>query len=174
MRVQAVRTTRVGRQGADLEEFIADHVPHCPDSSVLAVTSKIVALCQGRVLDPATVPSREELLARESSRYLPADANRYHVALAIKSGRLIPNAGIDQSNADGCLVLWPQDAQKAANQLRQSLCRRLGRRRIGVLITDSTTAPLRAGVVGVRVAHSGSSPCGTTWGSQTCSGARCA
>jgi nucleotide-binding universal stress UspA family protein len=75
--------------------------------------------------------------------------------LTIKGSRLIPMAGIDESNADGHYILWPRDAQQSANALRAFLCERFSLRQVGVLITDSTTAPLRSGVTGIAVAHSG-------------------
>jgi F420-0:gamma-glutamyl ligase len=39
--------------------------------------------------------------------------------------------------------------------VRAYLCDRFSRRHVGVIITDSTTAPLRCGVTGVALAHSG-------------------
>ena len=152
--IQPIRTERVSAGGADLLSLLDRYVEECPERSILAVTSKLIALCQGRIVD-AGAASKEELIARESNRYLRAEANRYGVALTIKGGRLIPTAGIDESNAGGHYVLWPVDIQAVANQIRGHLRARFGRRSLGVIITDSTTAPLRVGVVGIAIAHSG-------------------
>jgi F420-0:gamma-glutamyl ligase len=52
-------------------------------------------------------------------------------------------------------VLWPRDAQASANQLRAYLAERFHVRKVGVIITDSTSQPLRRGTTGIALAHSG-------------------
>ncbi|MGH7922098.1 MAG: coenzyme F420-0:L-glutamate ligase [Candidatus Dormibacteraceae bacterium] len=154
MNAHAVRTDVIMDGSSELSQIIERHLDRCPERSVLAITSKIVALCQGRTADPGKV-DRDQLIEQEASHYLPTQANAYHVALTIKEGRLIPTAGIDRSNADGNFVLWPQDPQQVANETRKFLCSHFGRRFVGVIITDSASAPLRRGVVGICLAHSG-------------------
>jgi F420-0:gamma-glutamyl ligase len=64
-------------------------------------------------------------------------------------------AGVDESNANGYYVLWPRDPQQVANEVRVYLRERFSRRQVGAIITDSKTTPLRWGVTGVAIAHSG-------------------
>jgi F420-0:gamma-glutamyl ligase len=64
-------------------------------------------------------------------------------------------AGVDESNAAGYFILWPHDPQRVANEVRAYLCARFGVTRVGVIVTDSKTAPLHWGVTGVAIAHSG-------------------
>ena len=79
-----------------------------------------------------------------------------HCGRNIKDNLLIPSSGLDESNAFGQYVLWPEDPQGVANQVRAHLCRRFSLRHVGVIVTDSKTTPLRLGVTGVAIAHSGS------------------
>jgi putative folate metabolism gamma-glutamate ligase len=153
MRIQPIQTHTISPSERDLFAVVDRHLPELRERSVLAITSKIVAICEGRVRPIAGVDKRE-LIAEEAERYLPPDP-RYGVCLTIKQDMLIATAGIDESNADGHYVLWPSDAQRSANALRAHLVGRFGLREVGVVITDSRTTPLRLGVTGVALAHSG-------------------
>ena len=65
------------------------------------------------------------------------------------------SAGIDESNAKGKLILLPKDSFKTARNFRNTLRQKYGVKELGVLITDSRTIPLRAGVTGVAVGYAG-------------------
>lgn len=153
MRIRPLQTHPIPPSERDLFALLDRYVTRLSERSVLAITSKIVAICEGRVR-PIAGTDKRQLVAEEAERYLPVDA-RYGVSLTIKSGMLIATAGIDESNSDGHYVLWPSDAQRSADALREHLSRRFGLREVGVVITDSRTTPLRLGVTGVALAHSG-------------------
>jgi len=125
-----------------------------PEASILVITSKIISLCEGRVI-PIAETDRDRLIEQEADYYLPASFSKYGHHFTIKNNTIVGSAGIDQSNGDGNYVLWPADAQATANQVRGYLCKRFGVRRAGVLITDSTSYPLRLGSMGVALTHSG-------------------
>src|SRR5262245_37833864 len=146
MRVQPIQRHAISPTERDLFAVLDRYVPDLRERSVVAITSKIVAICEGRVRPVAGIDKRA-LIAEEAERYLPADP-RYGVCLTIKHDLLIPTAGIDESNADGHYVLWPSDAQRSANAVRAHLTRRFGLRELGVVLTDSRTTPLRLGVTG--------------------------
>lgn len=153
MRVQPIKTHPIVPSERDLLALLDRYVTALPERSVLAITSKIVALCEGRVRPIAGVDKRA-LIIEEAERYLEPDA-RYNVSLTLKHDMLIATAGIDESNTDGHYVLWPSDSQRTADVVREHLTRRFGRSELGVVITDSRTTPLRLGVTGVALAHSG-------------------
>jgi len=71
---------------------------------------------------------------------------------------LVATAGIDESNGNGYYILWPESAQKTANNIRSYLCKRFGLTNIGVIISDSRTTPLRWGTTGFGLAYSGFNP----------------
>jgi F420-0:gamma-glutamyl ligase len=75
--------------------------------------------------------------------------------LTIKNNLLVGAAGIDESNANGYFSLWPNDPQKSANAIRDYLTKKNNLSHIGVILTDSKLTPLRWGVTGYAIAHSG-------------------
>lgn len=123
------------------------------EASVVAVTSKIVSLCENRFV-PFDKANREDLIINESERYLPKEYSKYGHHFTIARNTLIASAGIDESNGGG-FVLWPEDAQKSANSIRKHLAEKSGLTKIGVIITDSTCQPLRRGTSGIMLAWSG-------------------
>lgn len=153
MRIVPIRTEKIRTKRTTLVALIDTYVQTMHERSVLAVTSKIVSLCEGRVFGKQT--DKQSLIQREADLYLSPDDNKYGICLTIKGDILIPAAGIDQSNADGKYVLWPKDPQKTANVLRAHLSKRFSLKHVGVLITDSRVLPLRWGTVGVALSHSG-------------------
>ncbi len=79
-------------------------------------------------------------------------------ALTITIGVLSPNAGIDASNApDGHVVLLPKDPRKSSDSIRKRLEKRYSCR-LGVIIGDSRTQPLRLGCTGIALGVSGFIP----------------
>jgi F420-0:gamma-glutamyl ligase len=148
-----VQTDLVRAGETDILDFIDKFVPELPPKSVLAITSKVVSLCENRVVKIGEV-SKEELVRAEAEYFLPPEANPYGVMVTITRGVLIAAAGIDESNTDGYYVLWPEDPQASANRIREHLQKKFGPE-IGVVITDSRLTPLRWGIVGFGLAHSG-------------------
>jgi len=147
MNVRPVRT-RLFKEGEDLAAFITKHIPRLKEKSILVVTSKIVALSEGRT---ASKRDKERLIRDESEWVLSAKYGK----LTLKDGIFMWNAGIDTSNANGKIVLLPKDSFKAASVLRDALRKRYGVKKLGILITDSRIMPLRAGVVGIALGYAG-------------------
>jgi dihydrofolate synthase / folylpolyglutamate synthase len=154
MNIRTLRTHKITAQDRDLLAILDQHLAAFREGEILAITSKIVAITQGRII-PVTEADFNALVRQEADAWLPPDQSRYGVWLTIKGGLLIPNAGVDESNANGCYVLWPHEIAQVANQVRHYLCQRFGLTHAGVLITDSRPLPLRWGVTGMGVAHSG-------------------
>ena len=154
MQLKAIKTPIITVQDHTIDAILDLALPEIQEGEILAVTSKIVALFEGRAV-PLDAASKAELVMQEADLYLPATVSRYAVYLTIKNSALMPWAGIDESNSDGHHVLWPGSPQQAANEMRAYLCRRFALKHAGVLITDSRPLPLRWGVTGFSVAHSG-------------------
>lgn len=152
MIVKAVKTKRVVA-GDDLYGLIAKYVPELGEHSILVVTSKIISLCEGRVVAKDNADSKK-LIKDEADFVLPPEFDR-QLQLTITRNTLIPASGIDRSNSSGDYVLWPSDPQKSANQIRTYLKNHYGLKEVGVLVTDSGAMPLRFGTIGVPIAFSG-------------------
>jgi F420-0:gamma-glutamyl ligase len=79
-------------------------------------------------------------------------------ALTITKGVLAPNAGIDASNApEGHVILLPEDPRKSSENIRKGLEQRY-LCKLGVIIGDSRTQPLRLGCSGIALGVSGFLP----------------
>lgn len=154
MLIKTIKTPLVRVRGCALTELIDRAVRHMPEGSILAVTSKIISLCEGSAV-PLSSAEKDALVRKESDYYIPSQKSKWGITLTLTRNILIPSAGIDESNADGTYLLWPRAPQRTANALRAHLTRRFKRRAVGVLITDSKTAPLRRGTTGIALAHSG-------------------
>src|SRR5579859_132214 len=147
MNIQAIHT-RLFQEKESLERFIFEHVSRLNDGDIFVVTSKIVALAEGRT---AVSAEKIKIIKKESQRAIPTK----YVWLTIKDGMFMAAAGIDESNAKGKLVLLPKDSFKAAARIRKALLKQYKLTSLGVLITDSRVLPLRAGVVGVALGYAG-------------------
>lgn len=154
MIIHSIQTGPITHDSGDLLKLLDEVLIDFPDQAVLAITSKIVSLCEGNVVSTSEV-DKETLVEREADFYLPKDQSKYGVRFTITNGTLIPTSGIDESNGSGMYVLWPKDAQKTANQVRTYLKQRFRHDRVGVVITDSTCHPMRRGTAGIMLAHSG-------------------
>lgn len=153
MNVTPIATKPITESDKSLIAILDQYILDFSDGSILAITSKIVSLTEGRVVKAGS--DLQQLIEQESDAYLHPEQNPYGIALTIKESMLIPNAGIDHSNGNGHWVLWPRNAQETANNIRAYLKKRFSLKKCGVIITDSKTSPLRWGVTGVAVAHSG-------------------
>ena len=62
---------------------------------------------------------------------------------------------MDDSNADGKVVLLPKNSFSAAEKIRTELRKYYRTQKLGILITDSRAAPLRRGVFGMALGFAG-------------------
>ncbi len=143
--------TRIFVEGENLLKFITRYIKKLPEKSVLVVTSKIVALSENRTAVIKNRKEKEKLIIAESQMAMPTK----YVWLTIKDNMVMASAGIDESNASGKLILLPKDSFKAAHLLRSALQKKYKLKHLGVLITDSRTMPLRAGITGVALGYAG-------------------
>lgn len=138
----------------NLLDFLEKHLQTQDlENKVLAVTSKIVSLAEGRTVAKAQI-SKEDLIRQEADRYLGPGG--HGVELTITRGLLIPSSGIDESNSmNGDYILFPQHPYASAQKIWQHLRQKFQLKNLGILITDSHSMPLRKGVTGIGLSHWG-------------------
>lgn len=157
MKIQTIKTERIS-VAQDLTHYIDRFLPSLEENTVVAITSKVVSICEGRMV-PKDFISKQALVEQEADKVLAwPDMVRDGIILTYKNHLLIPSAGIDESNSDGMYILYPQDPFKTAKDLVHHLRHRHHRQNLGVLITDSHTTPLRKGVTGIALAWWGFAP----------------
>ena len=138
------------------------------DGDILVLAETAVATAEGNVirLDEVT-PSPQ---ARELALRYHMDPRTVEVVLSesdsvvggipgfllcMKQGTLLPNAGVDASNAPpGCLVPLPKDPDASAVRIKEEISR-LCHARIGVIVADSRTHAMRLGCSGVAIGCAG-------------------
>jgi F420-0:gamma-glutamyl ligase len=150
MHTQAIKT-RTFLEGENLLPFIISYIKKIPEKSVIVITSKIVALAERRTVVIKDSKTKEEAIRAESSFALKTK----YVWLTIKDGMILPSAGIDESNANGRLILLPKDSFKSASLIRKKLQKYYRVKNLGIILTDSRTMPLRSGVVGIALGYAG-------------------
>jgi putative folate metabolism gamma-glutamate ligase len=153
MRVRSIKTHKI-MQDSNLVAILDRYLASFEERSILAITSKIISICQGRTIKVEDA-DKGALVEQEADHYLPPSVSKYRVHLTIVDNLLIPEAGVDESNAAGHYILWPRHLQQTVNEVRAYLRERFSRQWAGVIVTDSKTSPLRWGVTGVALAHSG-------------------
>jgi coenzyme F420-0:L-glutamate ligase len=150
MKVQAIKT-RIFKENENLIDFIFQYIPKISEGDIVVITSKVLALSEGRTAPLGDENSREKLIKKESTFAIRTK----YTWLTIKDGMVMSSAGIDESNARGKIVLLPKDSFVSAKSLHTKLCKIYKVKNLGILITDSRLLPLRAGVVGVALGYAG-------------------
>ncbi|SFM50765.1 coenzyme F420-0:L-glutamate ligase [Methanolobus profundi] len=141
------------------------------EDDVLIIAESPLATAEGRLVDLEKIEPCEK--AMELAEEYKLDAREMELilqecdeifggvpgaALTITKGTLAPNAGIDGSNApEGHVVLLPENAQESAGRIRREIMEHC-KCKIGVIVGDSRTQPLRLGCVGIALGTSGIVP----------------
>ena len=127
------------------------------DGDLVAITSKVVAKSEGRVVAcDGSEAAKLRLVESESRRII-----RRRGPLRITEtthGFVCANAGIDLSNtAAGTAVLLPTDPDRSARRFRAEISRQRGVT-VGVIVTDTFGRPWRNGVTDVAIGCAGVLP----------------
>lgn len=157
MIVKAYKTHKI-KVGDNLFTILDKYLPEPKEKDVVVITSKIVSICQGRVVKNNGKISKFDLIKKDSQYFLPEKYIRFGVLLTVTNNVFIASAGIDESNGYGNFVLWPKDPMKEAKDIWKYLRRKYRVKNLGVVITDSHLMPLRRGVTGFGIAWCGFEP----------------
>lgn len=159
MIVNAYKTKKILPKD-NLEVILNESLPTLSENSVVIVSAKIVALCEGRVIKNDGTVKKEDLVKKESEFY--HNDKKYFVdnapLLTIKNHIVVPFAGIDESNGNGYFVLWPQDIMNSTKKIWEYLRTKHKLTNLGVILTDSYFLPLRRGAIGVGIGWCGFIP----------------
>lgn len=155
MIVTAYKTEKI-TAGASLFPILDQYLPKLSEGNIVVITSKIVSICQGRVVANSGTADKYALIRSEADAVIEDEKlKRLGVILTTKDDILIPNAGIDESNGNGYFILWPKDIHKIVADIWQYLRKKYKLKHVGVIITDSHTTPLRWGTTGMGLAWAG-------------------
>jgi len=174
MKLHAVKTKLV-KAGDNLVNVILESLKEqnlqLEDNDVLAITSKIIAYAENRLVklndikpsDMAKEFAQQFSLQPEFAELVLREAEKIYggvekALLTLKEGVLTANAGIDNKNAPkDYVILWPTNVQKWAEKIREEIKHKTGKK-VAVLVVDSGLAPLRKGTQGLALAVAGFKP----------------
>ena len=154
MRFIPVKTRKFLPPQDDLYGLLNESLPKLKDKDIVVVTSKIVAIGQGRTVPAKSMAQKIKLIKKEADGYLPQSPH----GLTLKDFTLVAYAGIDRSNAKNHYVLWPKNPQAEAKKIWTYLRRRHKLKNLGVIIIDSFCLPLRWGHYGISIGFWGFHP----------------
>jgi coenzyme F420-0:L-glutamate ligase len=154
----------------EIKKLVKENCVSLNESDVLVISSKYISNSQGRILGHNSIKPSEKAneLSRKFSinqKLSEAIIRESDVIFGGVSGFVItssdnimaPNAGIDKSNSQGKLILYPNDPYLVAEQIKRKFFLGYGVH-IGVIIVDSRLMPARIGTTGVAIACSGIEP----------------
>jgi coenzyme F420-0:L-glutamate ligase/coenzyme F420-1:gamma-L-glutamate ligase len=164
-------------RGDDLPQLILNAVKaeslELADGDVIVVSQKIVSKADGLLVDISRIkPTRQakaiskrtgkdarlaELILEDSKKILRAD--RQALVVRRKNGFVCINAGVDKSNVRGRTIYsrLPPDADTSAEALRRQL-EKLSGKKLGVIVADTYSRPLRVGQAEFAIGVSGIEP----------------
>lgn len=158
MKVIAIKTRKLIPPQDNLPSVLSESIDSLKENSVVAVTSKVVSIAEGRCIAVNQI-TKDEIARLEADKYLPREEAPDGLILhTIKDNMLVASAGVDESNGDGYFILWPKDPQKSAENIWSFLKEKFKVKNLGVIITDSRLVPLRRGVVGIAIGYFGFKP----------------
>jgi len=152
MRFIKIKTRKFLPPKDDLDELLLKYLPKLKEKDVLFITSKVLAVHQGRCVEITEKTDKQALVRKEADEYLPGSR------LTIKNNVFVSNAGIDSSNGNGYLILWPKQIQPTLKKLWQKLRQKNKITNLGIVLTDTHSTPLRLGTVGTAIGSYGLEP----------------
>ena len=159
MIIKAIKTRKITPPQDSIEDILTSVAKLIKKHSIFVITSKIVAIHEGRSIAKDKVPDKDSLVIAESDMYLPRSFTPGGwVMHTLKNNLLIPTSGIDESNAKDHYILWPTNPKRSAKYIWTFLNKISGVDDFGVIITDSHSIPLRRGIVGISLAYFGFKP----------------
>lgn len=155
MQLLPIKTRVLHPPKDDLLEVLDVSLPKLQEGDVLVVTSKVVAIYEGRCI-PIEGADKEALVRTEAdATFYPKHRGK---PLTMTNHALISSAGIDESNGEGYYILLPKDSFASAKKIHGHILATQNLTRLGVVITDSHSLPFRYGALSVALGCWGFKP----------------
>ena len=159
VKIEAVKTRPLVPPKDDLLSAFLESIPKISEKSIVAFSSKVVSIHQGRCVSKKDWPDKDALIIKEADKYIPRNTFPGHdVIFTTKNNIFNKSAGLDQSNGNGYYILWPENLKETAKYLHSWLKSEYDLKEVGVIITDSNFTPLRRGAIGICLSYFGFNP----------------
>jgi len=165
-------STGIIQPGDDIGTILFEELSRTNDAvlegDVIVIAESALATSESRLIDLGTIiPSKNALALAEEFEMDPREVEVViqesdsilggisGFLLCMKNGTLLPNAGVDASNAPpGYLVPLPRDPDASADRIRKEVYHHY-QVNAGVIIADSRTHAMRVGCSGVAIGCAG-------------------
>jgi len=154
----------------EIKKLVEENDIYLKEGDILVISSKYISNSQGRILNHNSIKLSEKAneIAKKFSinqKLSEAIVRESDIVFGGVSGFVItssnnimaPNAGIDKSNSQGKLILYPDDPYQVAEQIKRKFFLDYNLH-VGIIIVDSRLMPARIGTSGVAIACSGIEP----------------
>jgi len=143
----------------DIFALLDESIFDLKEKDVLLISSKIMAIHQGRCFPIEEGISKHDLVAQETNQYLEYTNNRNHdFVLSIVENAIISSAGIDKSNGNGFFIYLPKNPSILCEDVCKYLKNKFSLKDLAVISVDSHSLPLRYGAVGISIGAYGLEP----------------
>ncbi|MDO8594034.1 MAG: coenzyme F420-0:L-glutamate ligase [bacterium] len=157
MQILPIKTRIMFPPKDDLWAVLHESLPELRERDVVVVTSKIVSIGEGRSV-PIGTPKEKQQLVQDEADYLARFPKNCRTVFSVKGHAIVGSAGIDESNSNGYWTLWPKDPFKSAKEIWTYLRKKHNITRLGIIITDSVSPPMRLGCIGTSIGFFGLHP----------------
>jgi len=157
MIITSYKTHKV-KPGESIQSILDAYLPKLSLGDIVVIASKIIALYENQIVPLGTKADKFALIKQEADYCFAKQKNTTGLYLTLKHGRLLPSAGVDESNCENHYVLLPKNPLFTAEYIWRYLRTKYRLSKLGVLITDSNVTPLRQGVTGIGIAWCGFAP----------------
>ena len=157
MQILPIKTRVLLPPKDNLWEVLDSSLPRLRERDVVVVTSKIVSIGEGRCVPIGTLSEKKALIKKEAD-YLARFREGRRSLFSIKGHAIVGSAGIDDSNGNGYWTLWPKDPFRSAKEIWSHLRSKHRLSRLGIIITDSVSPPMRLGTLGISIGFFGLHP----------------
>jgi coenzyme F420-0:L-glutamate ligase len=166
MNIIAYKLRKIVPPKDDLRQAILDSKLSLKEGDIVAISSKVVSIGEGRCIpidfslsDEKRAKAKIELVKQEAEWYFKAPASsRYRRYFTVAGKAMVGGAGIDESNASEHYVLYPRDPFKSAREWRTWLMKEYSVKELAVVITDSNSLLFRRGAIGFALSWDGLDP----------------
>lgn len=159
MEIFPIKTRVMNPPQDDIYSVLDEFCPKLINGDIVVIASKILAIHQGRCVPKDKVKDKNDLIREEADIFISeSDPLSNSASLTIKDDILIAFAGIDESNAAGYYILWPENPVEEARLIREHLKEKFSLDHMAVIIVDSHCMAMRRGTTGISIGFYGLNP----------------
>lgn len=151
MQCLPIRTRLVKPPKDNIYEILDTCLPQLKEEDIILITSKIVSIHQGRCVEKVTT-NLSDLVEKESRIIV----QRAKSPITVTNNAIILAAGVDPFME--YYVLLPDKPNQFAREVRSYLLKKYDLKKLGVIISDSRSQPLRRGLMCYSLGFAGINP----------------